>query len=36
LVIALSVYLLMSASRAGNEAFASLWFLAVLRPISVH
>jgi glycerol uptake facilitator-like aquaporin len=30
LVIALSVYLLMSASRAGNEAFASLWFLAVL------
>jgi hypothetical protein len=29
LVIALSVYLLMSASRAG-AAFASLWFLAVL------
>lgn len=30
LAIALSVYLLMSATRSGAMAFASLWFLAVL------
>lgn len=30
LVIALSAYILISASKANNVAFASLWFLAVL------